>query len=586
MFSSSTNDLLKNSTTKPDIAEIADFESVVTQLLQFHKGLQLRSADAVVAYFNQHPAESDRANFLQNEIYSNGVYCETTLHDGTHAGFRALGEGLELWVGGQAYPSSEGRSVLSWSAVTSLTAALIENGKYASYGLFPSTEKPQDTNKGVKTSSETLQKDIDAVLVAGSGFTHGKYRIYEQFLKKQGAKENIDFLKNEYGSGGGTFFFPDGSRGSQRHDSKGISFIKREPDGSKEVLNWSQINKRLGELIAEDRYLSAAEKAEYPAYQEEVRIRAERTVICKNFMSIIRDYNDLRREQNNYNAMVNQYVLIDCAAVFAEGRKKTAALRAGGHYILPLMRGALNDIIAADVGFNERCTAVLRDLDAPIAKELEPTAEELDREMRTVEKHCYSVGDKVWIDAGEFEIVSLSDNEVCVSDISFPLFTQAISRESFNEKLKENPHNNYLLQVVELPAEEKVLIAEEKATEDNKSSVWEKYSRIMSDNPGTVVLYQVGDFYEVMGDYAEKVANILDIHVTTRKDRSGEGVALCGFPAKSLEKNLSLLSAQGLKPFVASAEQRPSLDALIKNANAQVVETDNTTPPDKSDRLL
>ena len=61
------------------------------------------------------------------------------------------------------------------------------------------------------------QEDIDSVLVRGSGFEDGKYRIYRQFQKHEDSKSNIAFLKKEYGSGGGTHDYPDGTRGGERH---------------------------------------------------------------------------------------------------------------------------------------------------------------------------------------------------------------------------------------------------------------------------------------------------------------------------------------------------------------------------------
>lgn len=449
-----SNNLRKNITVAgielPDVSEVADFNSVVEQLLSFHKGLHNKTGNDVVIYYQLYPSVQARASFLQKEIYSKDVYCETSLLDGSHAGFRALDEGLEIWVGGNAYTSATGRSMLSWSCVAEITTHLIQEGRYGTLGQTVAADKQQEI-EGATSRSEISQKDIDAVLLAGSSFTNGKYRIYEQFLKKQGAKENIDFLKNEYGTGGGSVIFPDGSRGYQSHDAKGISITKRESDNKKIILNWSQINARLGALIVEDRYLSSSEKAKYPTYQEEIKLRAERTAICKNFTSIIRDYNDLRREQKDYSAMVNQYVLIDCAGVFAQGHKKTGALRREGDYILPLMRGALNDIIAANVGFNERCEKILSDLESPIAKALEPTEEELSRDARTVTEYRVAVGNKVWLDDIEFEILSLNDKEVCLSETNFPLFTRDMTRDELAENLAESPRNERYAHRVELP---------------------------------------------------------------------------------------------------------------------------------------
>ena len=67
------------------------------------------------------------------------------------------------------------------------------------------------------------QEDIDSVLQRGSGFQNGKYRIYRQLQKNEDSKGNLDFLKKEYGTGGGTHYFPDGTQGHTWHDGKGIA---------------------------------------------------------------------------------------------------------------------------------------------------------------------------------------------------------------------------------------------------------------------------------------------------------------------------------------------------------------------------
>ena len=56
-----------------------------------------------------------------------------------------------------------------------------------------------------KASAFAISKeDIDSVLQKGSGVADGKYRIYRQFQKGEDRQKNIEFLKNEYGTGGGT----------------------------------------------------------------------------------------------------------------------------------------------------------------------------------------------------------------------------------------------------------------------------------------------------------------------------------------------------------------------------------------------
>ena len=94
------------------------------------------------------------------------------------------------------------------------------------------------------------QEDIDSVLTRGSGFQDGKYRIYRQFQKYEDSKSNIAFLKKEYGAGGGTHLYPDGTNGGEWHDGKGIGIEKHGSYTNPDLrLSWSKVEKRLRELI-------------------------------------------------------------------------------------------------------------------------------------------------------------------------------------------------------------------------------------------------------------------------------------------------------------------------------------------------
>lgn len=110
------------------------------------------------------------------------------------------------------------------------------------------------------------QEDIDSVLVKGSGFQNGKYRIYRQFQNRDGSKANIAYLKSEYGIGGGTHYFPDGAAGWAWHDGKGISISRNDGHNNYDItLSWAKVEKRLSELIKADRYLEPKEKEHYNA---------------------------------------------------------------------------------------------------------------------------------------------------------------------------------------------------------------------------------------------------------------------------------------------------------------------------------
>lgn len=113
------------------------------------------------------------------------------------------------------------------------------------------------------------QEDIDATLQMGGNVENGKFRIYEQFLKDLPAKENIKFLKDEYGWGGS---YPatkvNGVEIDEGHDSKGITISKgsiTNPD-AEILLKWKDVEKRIRQLISLGRYLNEKEKEQYPAW--------------------------------------------------------------------------------------------------------------------------------------------------------------------------------------------------------------------------------------------------------------------------------------------------------------------------------
>lgn len=148
--------------------------------------------------------------------------------------------------------------------------------------LFPTVEQQIEAIEQAedkKTSAFSIsQEEIDHLLCSGTGFQDGKYRVYLYYQEPHSTKETIDFLKNEYGIGGGTHIFIDGTRGNQWHDGKGIFLSK---SGSfitnPEIrLSWNQVAKRLGELIAADRYLNSKEKECLPVVQQKMEEQRRR----------------------------------------------------------------------------------------------------------------------------------------------------------------------------------------------------------------------------------------------------------------------------------------------------------------------
>ena len=296
------------------------------------------------------------------------------------------------------------------------------------------------------------QEDIDAILTRGSGIHQGKFRIYEQFLKQDSSENNIAFLKNEYGIGG-AYPAVSGRNLDESHDAKGIKISRgriSRPDAEL-LLRWNKVEKRIGELIRTDRYLSQAEKDNYPAYQEQAEARKERGEISDEFRSIVYDYNDFVAQLGEESKALNLYYLSSCWGAFSVGEKKMHARIAEGDFILPMMREAMNAIIADNTHLTARCEAMLEALNSDVAKPLEPTFDELNPPPEPQKEYRYHLGDTVYIGTQEYELLSFDEKKVVLFDTQFPLFNKELSREEFDNRLKENPLNDKLLQVVEEP---------------------------------------------------------------------------------------------------------------------------------------
>lgn len=227
--------------------------------------------DDISAYFAAHNSEDERDAFIK-EAFEKMVYTGV-LVDGVMCGYQAQPEGLLMWEGNYLTRTSESR--FSWSAVKGFIEQLIERGEFSENlqaSLFSSMVEQQsliEQAEAEKSSAFSVsQADLDNELVRGTGFKNGKYRVYQFYQILHTQQDALAFLKKEYGIGGHSHTFLDGSSGFVDHDAKGIRFRVRGNDGEQN-FSWRAIDSRLKELIALDRYLTEKEKAYLPTYEQE-----------------------------------------------------------------------------------------------------------------------------------------------------------------------------------------------------------------------------------------------------------------------------------------------------------------------------
>ena len=294
------------------------------------------------------------------------------------------------------------------------------------------------------------QEDIDSVLVSGSGFQDGKYRIYRQFWKQEDSKKNIEFLRNEYGTGGGTHIYPDGTSGHEWHDGKGIAIEKygsyTKPDV---LLSWSKAEKRLRELIIKNKcYLNPKEEEHYPDYLEkenapQYEIDSQRKIQRQVFIDSKRDLppadkrdtlalrlSDFIRDLNGYEkdllANVERTDLSDVTAEQMEQHLSDPATVQQLIDFLKLVQGKTSDVYSRSNAWRFWQELL----------ELHPL------------HYLYHEGDAVYIGADKYEVLKISEDSVSLQNVEFPLFGKEFSRGDLEEKLKENSANDHLKVVV------------------------------------------------------------------------------------------------------------------------------------------
>ena len=354
---------------------------------------------------------------------------------------------------------------------------------------LPSEEEQQEliAEAEAETTSAFVisQEDIDAVLTRGSGIYDGKYRIYEQYLKQETHEANVAFLKDEYGIGGAYPAVP-GRQLDENHDGKGIKISRgsiMHPD-AEVLLSWKKIEKRIGELIATDQYLSQAEKEHYPAYRAEAEARRGRSAISEEFRSIVYDYNDYVTQLGEEDKKLNLYYLSSCWGAFSVGDKRMYARTSDGDFILPMMREAMNTIIADNTHLTERCEAMLTALNSDLSRPLEPSYDELNPPPEPEKEYRFSLGDTVYLGTHEYEVLSFDENEVVLYDTQFPLFNKTMTRGEFEDRLKENPLNDHLLHAVEEPqieATDETAVAVEEPEESVESGPFIDHYYVVED---------------------------------------------------------------------------------------------------------
>ena len=584
-------------------------DDTIREILGITPHLKASKAE-IRAFYESNPDNAARTEYVKG-IFNND-YTEVILSDGRRVGYKTWQNVLQLWEG--SYLSRTKQSFYDWGVIAQHFEAM------RLLGELQDTMKPlpsidgqlnfMETQAEEKTSAFSFSQEIiDAVLTRGSGVSEGKFRIFEQFEKSLSAKENVDFLKDEYGWGG-AYPVITGTGIDEQHDGKGILISKGIGDDKPHIrLNWNQVEKRIKELIRLDRYLNPKEKEIYPQWlekQEERRAELAEEQRNREILSSappqqetvqtaasepeqeaqyayhlgdtvymgadeyeILSFNDERvvlhdvqfplfqkeMDRAEFDRKVRQNPMNDHLQVKElkpeEKTDEAPAFDIGMGYLgngLTVWNRAVEESgdyqTIAHISDEGEIHYYVDGLPEDVVARIEQAAAQ--EQQKSLFAASYQVGDRVYLNGKPFEITRVDDWNVELMDRSEqnpqPRFE---SKDNFMQLVQQNERNTRFT--------------------DN----YREYSGIKEENPDSLVLYQVGDFFEAYGADAQTVSEALELNLTSRFIGNNQQTEMCGFPANRLETYINMLLDRGFDVAVSATENGERNTRNIVSSNKE-----------------
>lgn len=413
------------------------------------------------------------------------------------------------------------------------------------------------------------QEQINKIITEGSGVVNGKYRIYEQFAKDETLKDNAQFLKNEYWIGGKS------SAATYNHigvdwDGKGLLLANKNTE-NKILLKWEKVAKIISYLIKTDGYLNSAEKQGYIDYkkakelpaekQKEAEIPAEELELAysvgKKCYIGADEYKIIGITDNTVSLFDSRYPLLSTDMSKEEFEKKITENRQFNEHLF------VKKSLDKDLFFNnldkESFTYIYYNPDADSGGQFVITEIPYEQVIEASKKYPDNTS--------EFFDYIVSVGRQTAVDVDSEFFRDSLDKYNSNSHFAEGMTDDVKNQLTN--------IALSGDTNFNQKGYYDSYSEIQSENPDAIILFRVGDFYEVLGDNAQEAAEALNLTLMSRTI-NGEKIPMVGFPSSYLEDNENLLVEIGYK--ILTVEQEDIAERASLRNKAQEVAKQNNLP--------
>ena len=407
------------------------------------------------------------------------------------------------------------------------------------------------------------QSDIDHILRMEGNADYARMKIATEFSKGKGVEEIAAFLQSSFHGGNGVV--TENGRYSAWYAEDGIHIANGDAPRyltSAKVVSWQEAAERIGQLLEQGEYAANVELAEAPGH--------ERAELAQSIWYLRQDLSEKARAQGYLSCLSDmrgggfpeetarlaerlrdpafrEVLMDDLAQLRSDYREDRSLLRF--HYHKP-------DKIEQD----------LRELSLP-RREYRTEMAEIPAVQRFITEDEIAAtltrGSNIEGSKGRIytyfkgkhspkEQADFLRKEYGIGGRSHAVSGASHSGEDHSGKgvsLKKQDcpeiqlnWANVAKRISELIRKDRFLTPEEKAQYEQlqrqtaaRSAAWNDYNAVKEAHPDNIVLFQVGDFFELYGEDAKQAAELLDMNLTTRNIPGAGRVEMCGVPSHNLE---------------------------------------------------
>ena len=413
-------------------------------------------------------------------------------------------------------------------------------------------------------ASFITEEEIDRLFLRGSNYEDGKFRIYSYFVQGHNPQECARFLREAYGEGG---FGHIGC--NESHGSKGIKFTREDDESGFKgyatiQLNWNQAQKRVRGLIDSGKYLSALEKSHLSHYENEQLAR-------RIYWFYHNDPNRTKAPPFDMDEPVNQILSV-----------LTSEDRGAQHRMAQEMTNILA-AVSPDSEAYQRMIPVLRDVEAfrrgeySLFKPLPEAVLEAERQEKQAAKEARKA-EREAQKAEQARCIQAQKGAQAEPEGKLAAAARALGKK-MRPQAAEDEDGQMSFDLFSMPAAQEEPPTVEPAApatepaapqaedESSRAPWWDELNEIRQAHPDSMILYQMGDFFELYGEDAKTAAPLLGLTLFTRPIGGMGRVDVCGFPAYALDEYVEKLRVSHDVTVVPTDRQPHTMRAFPDGAD-------------------